>query len=416
MNKKYQAPIPALAVLGTLLIYWIYVQLQPVYTYTTLDARYDAHQYLRAYAYFKGQRGTYQLDFPYNPRILVPWLAAQVPYDDAVAVFKVLNGIFVVLAMAVLVRVWVNLGLRLSLVTTGLFWLLLHWRGLVRMYLPDPVTVDVPGYFFGALWLFLILRLVRKGRVDYLSLSLLPLSVLATLQKELFVPLVGASGLFFVWHRRAVDRRVLLLFAGSLALALVARFWAERTFPPFQADWRTSSLVTVLWRARQYLLHPSQLLWVPVGWLLAFGGIGLVGFYEWLRARLLSGTSQTAGDQDAEGTFSLKYLGFMSMVGLVLGLLGGGDTVRNAMLVSPFVLTYLLHLLQQRPAWAGYLAGVVSLPLMRLTHLEPDLGTFPEQQLAWCTECWRWAESWPYLLFIGVVWVVFFFFRKYFGE
>jgi hypothetical protein len=58
------------------------------------------------------------------------------------------------------------------------------------------------------------------------------------------------------------------------------------------------------------------------------------------------------------------------------------------------------------PVWVGYFVAATSLPLMRLTQLEPDLGLHPAQAHDWCVECWSLSESgayWAYMLVLSLV-------------
>ena len=96
----------------------------------------------------------------------------------------------------------------------------------------------------------------------------------------------------------------------------------------------------------------------------------------------------------------------MTLTWLILSIVGGGDTTRILVNGLPFVLTFLLMGLNQKPRWVAYFWGVASLPFMRLFELEPDLGLFPEQAHRWCVECWPLAESWPYLAYFAVVLMV----------
>jgi hypothetical protein len=204
----------------TLTVYLLYSYLQPTYSYHLLDSRYDALKYAKAYDYFKGFSTDYQLSFPFNARILMPWLAAKLPFNDLKTDFIWLNGLFIVLTVGVLSFVWQKLQIRLSLILTGLFWVLFHWKGLIRMYLPDPVTADVGEYFWMALFLaFLFIGEGKlwsdgtsdpmflydieqqksgylKGKRLFTSLGLTLTAVLGTLQKESFIAVLGVTDLW----------------------------------------------------------------------------------------------------------------------------------------------------------------------------------------------------------------------------
>lgn len=385
-----------LALAATLLVYWAYAQLQPTYTYAQLDPRFDAHQYARAYHYFKGQSSQYIVSFPFNARILSPWLAAQLPFNEAEKAFRWLNGFFVLLTVGFLVFTWQKLHIRNSLVFVGLFVVLFHWKSIVRMYLPDPISADVMGYFFGAVWLFWVLFKNQPTTVNYLVLS--AIGVFAALQKESFTVVAGVTWLFFVIKKQNSN-----LFLIPFVVAVVAHFWADWAFAAAQTDWRNNSAITVLRGVKRYAENPELLLRLPVSWLLSpslltvGGGILLI-------------QPATHGPQ-----LTTQYLRLMTITWLILSIVGGGDTTRIFVNGLPLVLTYLLVELNQKPRWVAYFLGITSLPLLRLFELEPDLGLHPEQAPRWCVECWTLAESWPYLAYFGVVLTVYYYFARRFA-
>jgi hypothetical protein len=183
-------------VLLTAVVYCWYAKVQPTYTYSLTDPRLDAHQYTAQYDYFRGNTKNYVVRFPFSARILSSWLAAQLPFADIKTNFKVLNGVFLVLMSLFLTLLWQRLHIRNSLIVVGLCLLLFHWKGPVRMYLPDPVTADVGGYFFAALWLWILSgsfsNIIIKNRKVLIILLLCIVAALATLQKEVFIVVVGA--------------------------------------------------------------------------------------------------------------------------------------------------------------------------------------------------------------------------------
>jgi hypothetical protein len=69
---------------------------------------------------------------------------------------------------------------------TGFFWLLIHWIGIIRHNIFDPITVDVPLYFFQAILLIILLIIILQRRYLWLII----LGPLATIQKESFPALL----------------------------------------------------------------------------------------------------------------------------------------------------------------------------------------------------------------------------------
>lgn len=379
----------------TLFAYVLYAYWQPVYTYAKLDPRFDAHEYGRAYAYFKGQAAQYLLSFPFNARILGPWLAAQFSAASISGIFQNLNGFFLLLTVGFLVLIWQQFNIRKSLIFIGLCWILLHWKGPVRMYLPDPISADVPLYFFEVAWLYLALK-ISQNAFNFTAIQAVffgLIAILGTLQKEVFLVVIAATWAFFLFQKQ----RIHWLFLGCLGLGAAAHGLADWHFAPLQADWRDFGLITVLRGLKRYALAPQLWIRLPVSWLLAYG-------FLWLgRGVVVVPSAQR---------FGFRYLQLMSLIWLVLSIVGGGDTTRIFVNGLPFVLTFLLIRLHAQPHWVGYGAAMASLPLMRLHLLEPDLGLFPQKNLEWCVECWTLAQSWPYWVYAALILGVYQYFAR----
>jgi hypothetical protein len=439
--------ITIFCVLLTAVVYVFYAKIQPAYTYSLTDPRLDAHQYLAQYDYFKGTTKNYAVRFPFNARILSSWLAAQLPFGNSTTNFKVLNGIFLVLMALFLGLLWQRLQIRNSLIIIGLCWLLFHWKGPVRMYLPDPITADVGGYFFAALWLWLLsgtffkmcnypikstLSMCHKRikwKADDTDLNrffnvikkccsvsnyvlLCVVAALATLQKEVFIVIVGSLVIGqcsmvlkkYRQHIKAEAHSFLLsikIASFILAIACVTHLVADYFYGASNPDWRNFSVVSVLRGLQRYLLSPALFLHLPVSWFLAFGGFLIVGF-------LIGGFLLVLNKKKTISSVS-HHTCYITVVFFILSIFAGGDTSRILMTGAPFVMTFLLIELNQMPAWVGYFVALSSLPLMRMTELEPDLGLYPAQAHNWCVECWSLAESWPYWAYMLAIGLVFWF-------
>jgi len=382
--------ILALAVL----VYVAYAFAQPVYTYAKLDPRFDAHQYARAYHWFKNQSSPHAVSFPFNARILSSWLAAQLPYHEATGAFRWLNGLFLVLAIGFLVQVWQQLKIRKSLVFIGLFWVLFHWKGPLRMYLPDPISADVMGYFLGSAWLFLVLFKNEPTTPNYLIYG--AIGLLSALQKESFIVVAGATWLFFL-----IKKQNATPFLVAFLVAVCGHLWADWAFPAPLPNWRNYAAITVLRGLKRYYDVPHLLLRLPVSWLLAYG-------FFWLGLKFKTPNPKLRTEQ-------AEILAALTLVWFILSTIGGGDTTRIFVNGLPFVLTYLLIGLNQKPLWVGYFVLFASLPLMRLPLLEPDLGVYPQQARYWCVECWNWAQSWSYWVYAAAVLVAYGYLARRFG-
>lgn len=429
-----------------LAVYLLYAYFQPTYSYHLLDSRYDAFKYAKAYEYFKGLAIDYHLSFPFNARVLMPWLAAKLPFNDLKTDFIWLNGFFIVPTVGMLTFVWQKLQIRLSLILIALFWALFHWKGLVRMYLPDPITADVGGYF----WLTssLTLLLVGKGKFwsdgtsDLLLLSIktgqydrikqqsdykngkrfliifgfLLIAVLGTLQKESFIAVLGVTALWgglSDWMVSApttagetkkdafsITKVTLLTLLSAFLIAVLTHYLVSHFFPASTSDWRNNSFISLFRGAKRYILQPELFLRIPISWLFAYGTL-------WLA--ILS----TPKLSFFTTLFSLLITHFLLWI--FLSVFGGGDTTRILFNGMPFVLTFLLLRLNQQPKWIAWYILFTSLPLMRLNELEPDLGVYPQATQRWCVECWTLSESWGYWVYAIAVLAGYYYFLRRFG-
>jgi hypothetical protein len=145
--------------------------------------QFDGNDYEVIYNNFVERKGEYQVAFPFNSRILVPYLASKMGTGDIIEDFYLVNLLFSLAAIFVLFMLWQDLGFELKWFFFGFFWLLFHWTGMIRLNAFDPITVDLPLYLFQGLFLWIILK--RKFA------WLLLLGPLATLQKESFIAILG---------------------------------------------------------------------------------------------------------------------------------------------------------------------------------------------------------------------------------
>lgn len=457
----------------TLTVYLLYSYFQPTYSYHLLDSRYDALKYAKAYDYFNDFAADYQLSFPFNARILMPWLAAQLPFNDLKTDFIWLNGLFIVLTVGMLTFVWQKLQIRLSLILIGLFWVLFHWKGLIRMYLPDPVTADVGGYFWLALFLGFLFIGEGKWWSDSTSDSILLssktghyqraqqkpgyknwkrvlgifafllIAVLGTLQKESSIAVLGVTVLCgggSVWLVRtpttarvtalwawanvwlvqtqtpttvdvssprlvsAPTGRGLLILLFAFLFAVSAHYLASHFFPASTSDWRNSSLISLFRGIKRYMVQPELFLRLPMSWLFAYGTF-------WLALLSISKLSPNLPLHTSHSSLLTPHF----CLWLLLSVFGGGDTTRILFNGMPFVLTFLLLRLNQKSNWVGWYILFTSLPLMRLTELEPDLGLYPQATQRWCVECWTLGESWGYWMYAIAVLTGYYYFLRRFG-
>ena len=330
-------------------LYFFYQVNQPFLSYD-FAPQFDGNDYRGIYEYFTGMTGAYKVPFPFNGRLLVPWLASLVGTGDIIWDFRAVNLLFTLLGVFMLFELWRTLGFERHWFLFGIGWLCLHWTGLIRLNAFDPITVDVPTYFFQALLLWLVL----KRRFVWLLL----LGPIATLQKESIIGVLAVLALFgFLHNRKAKDgffdlKWILLAFVLSYASKLLIGHF----FPPAEAG--KGAFITLAYHAKEALLHPFEFVRWAMAAFVAFGPILLVGLSR-LRLR---------------GHYDMKRMLLLSCSSLYLayGILAGGDMTRIIFLGFPFIMTWLIYELKELPRPRVWLLAILSLPLTFLVSHIPD--------------------------------------------
>lgn len=377
-------------------LYWLYIflgisisfffgyqNLQEPISYDFASA-FDGNDYRDIYEYFTGIQTEYQVAFPFHQRILVPALASLVNSGDIFYDFQVVNLIFTLLSVWVTFLLWRQLGFELKWFIAGFIWLLFHWTGLIRLNAFDPITVDVPLYFFQALFLWLVIK--RK------FLHLLWLAPLATLQKESFIALMVVLLIYAWWHNRKTQEGFydLPLIAASLVLAVVAKSLVNSGFPPIEVG--KGALITLGYHAKEALLNPFEIIRWLAAMAMAFGPALFLTFGRYARSFRYDNT------RNLLVLFSLVYLAF--------GILAGGDMTRIIYLGFPFIATWIMYELQEIKTKKLLILGLLSLPLMILYKNIPNPAFEWDAWQGWYPE---FATSGFVLLVLGyalVVWLV----------
>lgn len=331
-------------------LFAFYLKVQPQLDHD-FSALFDANKYLRAYGYFAGSEKDFEVAFPMNSRILVPWMASLMPFKDPVNNFLMVNYIFLILSVIAIYFLWVRLGLSKGYIMTGFFWLLVHWIGIIRLNVFDPVTVDLPLYLFQALLLLFIL--------EKRFLWLLVLAPLATLQKESYVGLtvIGfVTGIYSFISRRGIGKKALLILFLAMLLSIGTRELVTYFFPA--ADEGKSSAIVLYFHLRETISNPFRLVRWLIGIFTAYGPLLILAvWYKIIHKKLSHGNEFII-------MFSLTYLGF--------ALLGGGDFARIAFLGFPFIMTWILLSLKDVRTFLFRIAFIMGLPLMKLFRNIPD--------------------------------------------
>lgn len=201
-----------------------------------------------------------------------------------------------------------------------------------------------------------------------------------------------------------MTKGTLLSLLSAFLMAVLAHYLVLYFFPAFTSDWRNNSLISLFRGIKRYILQPELFLRIPISWIFAYGTL-------WLA--LLS-TPKLSFFTTHYSQRRLPLLTTHFLLWLFLSVFGGGDTTRILFNGMPFVLTFLLLRLNQQPNWIAWYILFTSLPLMRLTELEPDLGLYPQATQHWCVECWTLSESWEYWVYaIAVLAGYYYFLRRF---
>ena len=329
--------------------FYFYQDAQPHLSYQFLD-QFDGNDYQKIYDYFEGTSSEYTVSFPFNSRILVPWLASLVGTGDIIQNFTYINLFFTLLSVVILFLLWRDLGFEFKWFAFGFGWLLFHWTGMVRLNAFDPITVDLPLYCFQALLLWLVIK--RK------FVWLLLLGPVATLQKESFIGLLLILTLYAWFHNRKEQDAFfnLQLILSALLISVLTKFIIGSIFNPIEEG--RNSIITILYHMRELAYHPFRLIRWTTAFFVAFGPM-LIAFLFSFRVR---------GTYDNRRNIMLVF----SILYALFGIFAGGDMTRIIFLGFPFIMTliiYQLHGIENRGFW---ILSLLSIPLIFLTRQIPD--------------------------------------------
>jgi len=308
----------------------------------------DGKHYLKAYHYFNGDDEKYEVIFPINNRVFVPYLAALVGFEEPISNFLTINFLYTILSVVFIFILWRQLKIPSVLMNIGLFWLIFHWVGIIRLNVLDPITVDLPLYLFHAILVYIVYR------NKYFLLPIL--SIIATSQKESFIVYILILLIYGLIHNRIYEKHFpIKLISLSLVLAFMTKAIIVYFFPPVNED--INSFIAVLFYVKQILLHPFSLVRWVVAIFTSFGALFLLSLQNAKRAYKFSP--------------EFNMLSVLTLVSLALGIIAGGDFTRIVFLGFPFIMTWMLIVLKEKSKLVSGLAIVLSIPMMRLFNTIP---------------------------------------------
>ncbi len=323
----------------TVILYIIFYHTQAPLTYS-FSKLFDGNQYMKALRFFKGQSGDYDVSFPYHSRIMIPFLASLLPYDQINA-FNYLNFLFILAGVLYMYIVWDTIGFPFWLSFAGILWLTVHWIGIIRYNLYDPVTVDVPLYFFQALFLVAVL----KNKYWFMIM----VAVISVLNKESIIAfLVVLTAYYFIqWIRKTEPASKFLYFLVALLLTLTLKLLINHYFPPLERG--RGSVITLLFFARETLRNPFRI----IHWLAALS----VAFGPWLALFIIL--------KYKTKIFMAKEIlpALLSLASLAISFRGGGDFTRLIFLGFPFIMTWFFYSMKNTKPALIYFTLFIGFPL-----------------------------------------------------
>lgn len=355
--------------------FFYYQENQSPLTYAFAE-QFDGNDYEGIYNSFIDNTDKHLVSFPFNSRVLVPYLASKMGTGDIIEDFYIVNLLFSLASVFVLFLLWRELGFELKWFFFGFFWLLFHWTGMIRLNAFDPITVDLPLYLFQALFLWIII----KRKFGWLLL----LGPLATLQKESFIAILVILSAYGLYHNRKEDDSYfdLKVIITALLLSIGIKQLANLYFPPLESG--RGAIITILYHIREMVYHPFKILRWTAAFFVAFGPFLIATLFELRKRRYYDNRR--------------NMLIIFSVLYALFGIFAGGDMTRIIYLGFPFIMTLVIFELKEISAKEFWLLTFLSLPLMFLINSIPNPAFEWEAWQAWYPE---FAPINTVLLFIG---------------
>lgn len=305
------------------------------------------------------------VEFPFNCRILAPFLAAFIPASNEVRAFQILNAIsyniFAIAFFLALRRLGVATGTSAAL----LAWFVCHPGGF-PLYFSAPVSVDPLAYAISA---------IAVAVIAFRLLWILPVvGIAGVLEKESFLSVLVIICLCEIialvadlWHRRkpALWPVVWATLAVIVAVA-VQSVCVPWLFPPAQSyDVNALRTIRLFWNER--LQYPFQF----VVWLTAvFMATGIFP--------LLLGFVRAQGATDQRTWRMWLPLALISVAYVAFGLVAGSDMTRIVFNGLPFMLALIFYLAACGHIKPYSIAVVAALSLPILLGLQSGYYIFVE--------------------------------------
>jgi hypothetical protein len=252
--------------------------------------------------------------------------------------------------------------------------------GIIRHNIFDPITVDVPLYFFQAILLIIILQ------KRYLWLIIL--GPLATIQKESFLALLIIALLvaLFEDYKEKSGYRASLIIGLSLLLSIAAKSTVAYYFPP--SDPGKNAIIVILFHLKETLANPFRFIRWIVAVFTAYGPLLILAFWAGIKSKTL-----TQGN---------RYIIFLSLTYLFLSHFAGGDMTRIAFLGFPFIMTWILLKMEHVGGFMFKAAFIAGIPLLKI------LGTLSDPAIHGWDKFYNWFPGYanPIIIFLWLAYII----------
>lgn len=363
MKNLFQNNIFILIVLLSLLniIWYWYFLYQPVIQVNGHHGFDGVHYYNMYHAFKENLLLKNSIGFPFNNRILTPWLASILPFDSLYS-FRLINFVFMNLFFIISIYLYLYiLKIKKYLIFLAMLWIALHWIGIIRLYIFHPFTVDVAVYMFGILFVYLI----WTNKYVYLLL----LAPLATLQKESFMALLFALFAYMIcinilsWKKISITlkpyTRVTILYVFiAIILSIGVKYYTNHYIVETHGRGIGSSLLTLYsWGVRR-LYNPFEITRWITAFFIGFGGMVALAMLNFKKYYTPS--------------HSTNILLLFALIHIAFGLLAGSDMTRIMVLGFPYIMTLILLLTNQEKPLLLIIVFIVSLPLLQVLSKIPE--------------------------------------------
>jgi hypothetical protein len=340
-----------LALVGIILtIYLVYFILQTQVDYSS-DTLYDGKQYIKIVNYFSNYSTNYNVDFPFNSRIGVPYLVSL--FANTITGFLIINAVSLFAFLIILSYFLTNyIKATFAQLTGVLLWVSLHFAGPLRYYIHDPMSIDLPSMVFEGL---VVLSFLKQKTIFLVCAAICGIFI-----KESMIPLLAILIISsFLFQQKKLLKPLLL----TLLLTIIIKTIIGFQFPMVISNWKYNSVITLLFKLKFIVQNPIE-------------------FFQWATSLLfVCGVFLLRFKLPKNLSSQQKTIFLIAVYGLIISLLGGEDYARLLFTSSIFIFSMLIYFIQKTDTKITLYLILGSFPFIRITAILPRNNsylTFPE--------------------------------------